>query len=45
MQVLGGQRSAKADKIPMLINAVYSLAEKIDFDQIFPHIHIKLCPL
>lgn len=42
-QALGSQWSAKAGKIAMLTNAVYSLVGKICFDQILPHTHIKLC--
>lgn len=37
--------STKTDKISMLINSGYSLATKIDFDQIFTHIYKNISAL
>ena len=42
IRALGSQGSAKADKIPMLLDAVYRLAGNIGFDQMSTHIHTKL---
>ena len=42
VQALGSQWSTKAGKIPTLINSGYSLVGKIDFDQIFTPVCIKL---